>query len=211
MLSLMRNRFFQFLEHWRQKGLLSALLFVIYKEEEAVPVVKDLKQLPPVKVPQEGFRLVDVTPETFPALALVYPLRSRRERTGKYFRRGYRALAMVGEGNKVVGDLWYVSRGSARTSKIHPHVRWFGLDLSEDDVYMFDMHVVSDQRGGGLATYFLKSALHHLHSGGYERAYGYFAAQNTPALWVHRLIGYRELPHFLVRRVFFYETARAKD
>jgi GNAT superfamily N-acetyltransferase len=168
MLSLMRNRFFQFLEHWRQKGLLSALLFVIYKEEEAVPVVKDLKQLPPVKVPQEGFRLVDVTPETCPALGLVSPLR-------------------------------------------HPHVRWFGLDLSEDDVYMFDMHVVSDQRGGGLATYFLKSALHHLHSGGYERAYGYFAAQNTPALWVHRLIGYRELPHFLVRRVFFYETARAKD
>lgn len=209
MVSLLQTKFFQFREHWRHDGFISACRTALYKEEEAVPVEKDLNSLPPLKGPEDGLHLVDITPKTFSSLSLEYSLRSRRKRAESYFRRGYRGLAMVRNG-KVVGDVWYVSCTSSRLPEIHPHVKWFGFNLSENEVYMFDMQVVTDQRGGGLATFFMNSCLHYLRSKGYQKAFGYFNAINIPALWVHRLIGFREFPHFIIRRIFFFETGRPK-
>lgn len=65
MLSLLRVKYFQFLEHWRQAGFLSACSFTLYHQDEEVPVVRDLTALPPVKVPEEGLTLIEVTPESF--------------------------------------------------------------------------------------------------------------------------------------------------
>ncbi|PLX82015.1 MAG: hypothetical protein C0617_15255 [Desulfuromonas sp.] len=203
-------KYHQFCEHARKEGFGAALRFSFYKYEEAVPVEKSLAELKPLKKPPtDGLQLLDLGPEEFFESPIFYPLRSRRERAASYFRRGYRTVAMIRNG-KVVGDLWYVSRDAARTPEIHPHVKWFGIDLGPDEVYMFDMHVVADERGEGLATYFMGSVLHHLQKRNVRKAYGYFAAHNTPALWVHRLVGFRELSRFTVRRFFLYETAKAK-
>jgi GNAT superfamily N-acetyltransferase len=208
--SFWRMKYLQFREHAQEHGLLSALWFTLYKTEEVVPVEKDLSELKPLKEPKGGgLQLLDLGPENFAACGLDYPLESRRERAARYFRRGYRNIAMARDG-KVVGDVWYVSPGTARTRRIHPHVRWFGLDLRDDEVYMFDMRVHSDERGGGLATYFMGSALRHLREKGVRKAYGYFAAKNTPALWVHRLLGWRERPRFALQRFFLYERVKAK-
>lgn len=209
MLSLLRVKYFQFLEHWHQEGFLSACCFTLYHQDEEVPVMKDLTALPPVKVPEEGLHLIEVTPESFSHQTIKYPLRSRQERVELYFSKGYRGLAMVRDG-KAVGALWYVSRDMARTPEIHPDVQRFKIDLADKEVYMFDMHVGAEQRGGGLATFVLNSALHHLYDKGFHKAYGYYSAGNIPALWVHRLLGYKELPHFIVRRFLLYRTARAK-
>lgn len=210
MLTLLRLKYFQFLEHWQQKGFLSACRFALYHKDEEVPVVKELDNMPPVKDPGKGYQLVEVTPENFSSRSFRYPLRSREERTGLYFQYGYCALAIVRDG-LAVGDLWYVSRSTARAANIHPDVQRLEFDLADDEVYMFDMHVGSDQRGGGLATFLLSSALHHLHGKGYRKAFGYYSADNVPALWVHRLLGYKELPHFIIRRFLLYRTARAKN
>ena len=210
MLSLLRIKYLQFLEHAREKGCFSALAYTFYKYEEAVPVEKDLATLKPLPESSEtDLRLLELGPENFAGHSLVYPLPSRRERVERYFDRGYRALAMV-RGNEVVADLWYVTRQNARTREIHPNVRCFRIDLGPDMAYMFDMHFLPGQRGGGAATYFMGSALHHLRGRGITRAYGYFSAHNTPALWVHRLLGWRELPRFELRRFFLYENARLK-
>lgn len=210
MLSLLRLKYFKFLEYWHQHGFLSACCFTLYHKDEAVPVAKDLNAIPPVKVSEEGLHLIEVAPDTFPSMVFKTPLRNCQERAEIYFRRGYRVLALVREGT-VVGDLWFVSRKTARTPGIHPDLQRLKIDLADDEVYMFDMHVSSQQRGGGLATHLLSSALHHLHNRGYCRAWGYYSAYNIPALWVHRLIGYQEFPHFILRRFFVYRTARAKD
>ena len=211
MISMLRIKYLQFLEHRRQEGWLSACRFTFYKHEEAVPVEKDLTALRPVKAPAGGTpELVEIGPENFLCLPLTYLLRSRRERAGRYFALGYRSFAMVRDG-KVLGDLWYVTRQSGRFDPPHPHLGWFGIDLGPRQAYMFDMWVDPGERGNALTTWFLGSVLHEQRRRGLEKVYGYFAAQNVPALWVHRLIGYQELPRFIVRRFLLYETARAKN
>ncbi|APG26931.1 hypothetical protein A7E78_03225 [Syntrophotalea acetylenivorans] len=210
MLSLLRVKYFQFIEHWHQEGFLSACCFALYHRDEEVPVVRSLTDLPPLKGAEEGMHLVEVTPENFSPQAFKYPLRSRQERVDLYFQKGYRGLAMVHDG-RAIGDLWYVSRGTAKTPEIHPDVQRFKIDLADKEIYMFDMHVGAEQRGGGHATFLLNSVLHHLYGKGYHRAYGYYSATNIPALWVHRLLGYQELPHYIMRRFLLYRTAQVKD
>jgi GNAT superfamily N-acetyltransferase len=210
MTSLLRIKYLQFLEHCQDKGFWSACRMTLYKFEEAVPVEKDLTTLRPVKAPPgQPPQLVDLGPENFRALDLHYPQPSRKERAERNFRLGYRSLAMVRD-KEVLGDLWYVTRSTAQSERIHPHVQWFRLELGPQDIYMFDMHVNAKERGSALATWFLGSVLHALRDRGMARAYGYFDAHNVPALWVHRLIGYRELSHHIVRRYFLYETVRQK-
>ncbi len=210
MLSLLRVKYFQFVEHWHQEGFFSACCFALYHRDEEVPVVRELADLPPIKGAEEGMQLFEVTPENFSLQAFEYPLRSRLERVELYFQKGYRGLAMVQNG-KAVGDIWYVSRDTAKTQEIHPDVQRFKIDLADKDIYMFDMHVGVDQRGGGHATFLLNSVLHHLYGKGYLKAYGYYSAANIPALWVHRLLGYKELPHYIMRRFLLYRTAQVKD
>ncbi len=210
MFSMPRVKYFQFLEHWYQKGFWSACGFTLYHKEEEVPVVRDLSNIPPLKVLDEGLTLIEVTPENVSSQNFQYPLRSRRERVEPYLQKGYCALAMVQEG-QAYGDLWYVSQKTARTEVIHPDIQRFKIDFSAEDVYLFDMHVDSKQRRGGLATFLLSSALHHLHNQKYCRAFGYYAADNIPALWVHRLLGYQELPPVIVRRYFLHRTTHPKE
>ncbi|OEU51930.1 MAG: hypothetical protein BA871_16205 [Desulfuromonadales bacterium C00003096] len=209
MLSLLRLKYFKFREHQNQHGFLSACGFTLYHMDEAVPVAKDLNDIPPVKASAEALHLIEVAPDAFSAMVFKTPLRNCRERAEIYFRRGYRVLALVSD-ETVVGDLWYVSRSTALTPGIHPDLQRLNIDLGDNEVYMFDMHVSSQQRGGGLATHLLSSALHHLHDRGYSRAWGYYSAYNIPALWVHRLIGYKEFPHYILRRFFVYRTVRVK-
>jgi hypothetical protein len=211
MLTLLRIKYYQFIEHWQQNGFLAACKFSLYKCEEAVPVVRNLATLRPAKPPNGTLPvLLDLGPDNFASYDLHYPLRSRRERVERCFRLGYRSFAMVRDG-VVIGDLWYVAHSTTPTPRLHPHLQWFGIDLGEQEVYMFDMHVDAKERGNSLTTWFLTNVLFTLRNNGYDKAYGYFAAQNVPALWVHRLIGYEEKSHFVVQRFFLYETAHAKE
>jgi GNAT superfamily N-acetyltransferase len=210
MMFSLRTRYFQFLEHCRQHGFLSACRLTVYKHEEMVPTVKDLGGLRLPQRPRDAdVQFVELGPETFPAAGLHIPLRSRRDRALTYFRSGYRMIAMVRDG-EVIGDLWFVTRDMARGRRVHPHLDWFGIELGAGDVYMFDLQVDPGQRGGGITTFFMSSALQMMKERGLARAYGCFVAENIPAMWMHRLIGYRELPRFVIRRIFLYETARAK-
>ena len=210
MLTLLRIKYFQFIEHWQQHGFLAACQFSLYKCEEAVPVVRNLATLRPAKPPNGTLPvLLDLGPDNFSSYDLHYPLRSRRERIERCFRLGYRSFAMVRDG-VVIGDLWYVAHAT-HTPRLHPHLQWFGIELGEHEVYMFDMHVDAKERGNSLTTWFLTSVLFTLRDKGFDKAYGYFAAQNVPALWVHRLIGYEEKSHFVVQRFLLYETAHAKE
>ncbi|WP_242335978.1 GNAT family N-acetyltransferase [Anaeromyxobacter sp. SG66] len=210
MTSAWRFRYLQFREYARDHGLAAACRFALHRSEEAVPIEKDLSALKPVAAPPgPGLELFEIGPENVDRFALDHPEESRGARVKRYLERGYRTLVMT-RGRKVIADYWYVGRRTARTRGIHPHLRWFGIDLGEDDVYMFDMHLAADERGGGMATYFMSRALHHLRAAGVRRAYGYYDAGNLPALWVHRLLGYRELPRVTIHKFLWLETAFPK-
>jgi GNAT superfamily N-acetyltransferase len=200
----------QAIETAAEKGLARTLKECIYHREQAIPTVKDLSTLKPVKKPLEeaGVRLAEIVTEQ-DALPLRYALCSRRRKVPLNIRRGYRAFAAV-RGEEVVGDIWYVRADAP--GGLHPDTRLLGLTLTPSDAYLFDMYVAKDERGKAIVTSFMGSVLHRLRERGVARAYGFYMARNTPALWVHRLIGYQELPavwftRFLGRR---YTSAAAR-
>ncbi len=208
---LLKVRLHQFLEHQREHGLRSAVTKTLVREEEAVPVVKELADLKPMTrdLTEEGYRVLflDGPGDLDPGLR--YPLRSRRERAHLFLERGYQSI-LLADGERVVGDVWYAAPGHSRVDGVHPHARWFGFDLA-DAAYMFDMHIESDRRSRGLSTVFWGTTLHRMRDLGFARVYGYFDAANTPALWVHRLLGYQELPRFRVKRFGLVERSAPLD
>jgi GNAT superfamily N-acetyltransferase len=214
-MSQLRIKYLQFLEQWRREDFLStcgrALGKSFYKTSEMVPAEKSLETLREIKEPEGGpYVFIDIGPENFSTRSLLYPRLSRYEYAKNYFRKGYRMIAMVRD-QVVVGDIWYVSRKMARDRKIHSDLLWFKIDLADDEIYLFDMYLNSDQRGGGLATYFHGSVLKVMRDRGVRKAYGCFEVGNIPAMWMHRLVGYRELqPHVSRRFLRFYEIVRAK-
>jgi GNAT superfamily N-acetyltransferase len=207
MIRSIKMRYFQFLEQSHKSGLASALKFCVYRCEEAVPVEKDLTALKPLPPPPDGetLELREFT-DQIPAAGIDYPLKSRGEKAVINLARGYRYFVLVRDG-VAIADLWYVTKESATADGIRKYLRWFGIELGEKEAYMFDLQVSPDARGKAHATYFLASVLHRMQEKGFSRVYGYFDAHNIPALWVHRLLGYKERPRLLVKKLFVYERA----
>jgi len=210
MLRTLSIKYHQFVEHWREEGLEPAAKRSIKKEEKAVPALKDLSQLKPKKgdFPGDDVRVVEIAfPSDVPE-ASQYHRRSRFLRAGAFVDRGYRGFAAIKDG-RVVADIW----GSFPDSRgpVHPHVAWFGFDLRDDGVYLFDFHVQADERGKSISTPFLVHVLHSLRDRGYRYAYGYYAADNTPALWFHRMLGYEERPPVTLKRFLLFESAEPAE
>ena len=205
----LRIKGLQFLEHWQEAGFRPALERSLFREEEAIPAVKDLTALgqPRVDLETKGYRIVDIrSPADLPP-AWIYPLRSRHARGEAFLDRGYASYAALHE-DRIVADVWYCTR--AGSPRPHPHVGWFGFDLGDGGAYLFDFHVLADERGKSVTTPFLHTVLHRLKERGFERAYGYYAADNVPALWFHRMLGYEERPPVVIRRRFLFESAEPK-
>lgn len=211
MFNFMQVKFYQFLEHRRDHGLSAALKFTLYKYEEAVPVTKDLSRLKPIdsKFANTDLVVLEINRDNYRNIDIGHVLKSRSEKVDRYVKKGYQAFCLV-KNRQIIGDLWYVTRSSATKEIVHPHLPWFGITLDDRKVYMFDMYMAPDFRGGGITTFFMNSTLHLLREKGFRRAYGYFAAHNISALWVHRMLGWQELERIEVKRFFLYETAKPK-
>jgi GNAT superfamily N-acetyltransferase len=123
-------------------------------------------------------------------------------------KKGCRAFVLI-KNERIIGDIWYVPPA---TSNPRPHedLDLLGIDLGPTDVYAFDMHVSKHERGKDLATSFMGSVLRELRGMGYTRAYGYYLSSNIPALWIHRLIGYKEMPGIGLKRFAFYRRSVPK-
>jgi ribosomal protein S18 acetylase RimI-like enzyme len=119
----------------------------------------------------------------------------------EYLRRGFRGYAAVRAGAPI-GVVWSVRRTESRLACTHPDLRWFRLGLAEDEAYMFDMYVEPEQRGLSMCTALFRAGFRALRAQGVTRVKGYYETSNLPALWMHRMAGYREVGRVRVRRVF---------
>ena len=106
------------------------------------------------------------------------------------------------EDNKVIGDLWYATLLDLPRNSI-PDIDWLGIDLSNNSVYLFDMYVHPEKRGALSTNLLLGGALYTLRGRGFIEAYGYYESDNLPALWVHRLFGYKEIQKLQMQKYFF--------
>jgi GNAT superfamily N-acetyltransferase len=192
----------QIAEMLRASGRGRALRECLYWSGELVPVERDLSSVasPDAALAKLGATLVWLGPGDAAARRLRYPVQSRRYKAFKYFGRGCRAFALVRD-NEVLGDVWHAPVGATQAQLAHRDFDALGLDPGPKDVYMFDMFVDPRHRGEALAATLLGGALHALGQQGCARGYGFFRADNIPALWVHRLLRYKELPRVRVRRV----------
>jgi GNAT superfamily N-acetyltransferase len=66
------------------------------------------------------------------------------------------------------------------------------------------MYISSTYRGKNLAVLLQRSLHQTLKDEGYVKVYGAYYEDNLPALWMHRMLKFKEHPRRKVFRFFFY-------
>ena len=100
------------------------------------------------------------------------------------------------KGEQLVSCYWWVDAGKP----LHRDMRKLGLgiELGPGDVYGYDLYVHKRHRAGGTVNDFLFQIETALHERGYERLWGYVAADNRTARWTYEARGYQ--PRWKVER-----------
>lgn len=202
MLQYCKMRVVQALETVRQKSLINLLKETIYVNREAVPVEIELSGLRPMAdFPRPpGEEVVEITPELLESGSCSYPVQSRYLKAFNYLKRGYRGYALL-QGATVAGDIWCADTRTEKDGRKHSDEEWLEINCGPAEVYTFDMFVAPGLRGGNIAAALQNSALHDLKRKGFSKAYGFFWADNVPALWVHRTLRWRELSRVRATRL----------
>lgn len=152
----------------------------------------------------DSFEFLVINHENAESLASMNQTYSRRLKGTHNAGSGYYSYAVALDG-KIIGDIWCATHMNVKRDPIHPDLDMLGITCGDNEAYMFDMHVAPDSRGKVVTGYLLRSALHHLKESGFDRAYGFYEKNNLPALWTHRLFGYKELANRKVTQVLLYK------
>lgn len=211
MLTRIYMRLVQFLESWKWNGLISTFKEIIYLNRQAIPVQRDLLPLDPMmnNLTQSNTELIEISRHNFQNINLTYPLKNRYLKTLNNIKNGYRAIAIVRD-NEVIGDVWYTTSKNPTRTSVHPDVKWLGIDFGEKDVYAWDMLIKPTERGNSISIYLMNGAMHILRKKGFEKLYGYYWADNIPALWMHRMLRFKELKRLKVHRFLYVKFIKQK-
>lgn len=194
------------LERMNEQGYLKTLGQSVYSVQEAVPAYCDLADLKHEKQPLANFGCeIRLITQADQAEQLQYPMKSRGLQVKKNLRKGYRSFVIIKQ-DKIIGDIWF-TRANATNRRPHKDLEVLGIDLGPQDAYAFDLYVSKQERGKDLTTSFMTNALRELRSQGVSRVYGYYRVKNIPALWIHRLIGYKEMPKVRIRNFLWFRTS----
>ncbi len=209
MYKLSKVKFFVMKEMWVSGDFWSALRHKIYSRAEAVPVKKDLSKLSPANTASDDMSLdlVEITADGLRNFNHDFAIKSRESRVALHIKKGYRGFGLVKEG-QIVGDIWYVTNELANQNVVNPSIQLFRIKLADNDVYLFDMYLASNERGKVSTTTFLARVLTELKGRGYRNAFGFFYMGNLPALWVHRVLGYEEMPHYTIRKYLAWKIVK---
>lgn len=198
-------RLFQFYEESNEHGITSTLNKFVFRNTEFVVVAKDLTDLKPAQdsLLENGLRFLDISSENLKKTDIRYPVKSRYYKLLKYTEKGYHVFAVV-KGDELIGDVGYMTDEMSRLTPIRD-LKWFGIELGEREAYMFDMFVSAHQRENNVTNLLVSNALNALKEKGKLRAYGYYDSDNIPALWFHRMHGYKELDKVKIQQFFVFK------
>ncbi len=209
------NRFLELLKREDYKSVLKKILSVhkkiFYLNQEIVPAEKDLSSINPKfeVLKENNLDIVEVTLENFEKSQLKYPRRSTYVKALSNLKKQFKSFVLVRD-NDVLGYIWYATKLDTKFPYIHHDLKFLNISLGDKEAYLFDMHLISEERGKSIAVTFMSNALYKLKEKGYQKAYGYFLADNIPALWVHRLVGYKELDRLLLHKLLFIRKTKPK-
>ena len=94
--------------------------------------------------------------------------------------------------NRIVGYFWWTDN-RIPPSQNHPHLIRHGIHLMDKEAYTFDFYIIPEYRGGGNAVEFFTMVCLKLKEQGFEKIYGWVAADNKPARWLYQLMGNKEV------------------
>jgi GNAT superfamily N-acetyltransferase len=175
------------------------------------PVEMDLSgPLPEAKLPAD-FKLcfVELYPEDIRSGKWVFAVPSRGIKTSRKIKKGMRGFALV-QDNVVIADIWCVfSRNGEPVS--HPDLQNLGLTCRNREVYAFDMLIDPAYRGKNLAVPLQRAIQQTLKSEGFVKVYGFYYDDNLPALWMHRMLKFKEHRKRREFRFFSYSKSTTID
>ncbi len=196
-------------EAFAGEGLRGIIRPRFFWKRKATPVEMDLATIPPVS--PDLFReaccsLDELEMDDLRAGKWSFLTPSRGYKAFCNLKKGWRGFALHQE-NQVIGDVWCVTPRGDGLPVSHPDLRMLGIVCGNREAYAFDMQIAPSFRGKNLAAPLQRSLQAILKAEGCQKVYGYYWDDNLPALWMHRVLKFRELPKRQASRFLWFTKA----
>ena len=173
----------------------------VFRNRLATPVEMDLTTISgPLN--NDEFQFVELTIDDLQTREWSFAVPSRGLKALRNLKRGFRSFAVLKE-SIVIGDVWCIAPQKDGSCISHPDLKMLDIRCGTGEAYAFDMFIHSTYRGRNLAVPLQKSLQAALKMEGCQKVYGYYWNDNLPALWMHRMLKFKELPKRRVSRFFF--------
>ncbi len=205
MLTSIKIVFHQVIETLAEHGVKGIFRPRVFWNRCAIPVEMDLLT---ANLPLAGqlntpeFKFVEITIDDLRDGKWTFAVPSRGLKAVRNLKRGFRGFAVLKD-STIVGDLWCITPRRDGKRIYHPDLQMLDILCGAGDAYAFDMLISSTYRGKNLAVPLQKTLQAVLKMEGCQRVYGYYWEDNLPALWMHRMLKFKELPKRRVSRFFF--------
>jgi len=211
MLESIKVIYHQVIEALAEGGVMNIFRSRVFWNRQATPAVMELStfNLPPTGFLQNtDFQFVEITMKGLQTGKWFFAISSRGVKALRNLKLGRRGFAITDD-SIVVGDVWCLTPHKNGKRITHPDLKMLGIICEKDDAYAFDMFVAPGYRGKNLAVPLMKLLHATLKMEGCARVYGYYWNDNIPALWMHRILRFKELPKRRISRFFFLEKSKA--
>jgi GNAT superfamily N-acetyltransferase len=125
-------------------------------------------------------------------------------RIQSYLVKGYQGYMLMNN-NDFLGYIWYSPITTGGAGIVHPDARHIDVSHNKPSAYMFSMYLRPDKRGGNMGAYIYSSLLDLLKNKGFEKAYAVYDIKNIPALWVNRVLRFKEIGRLKISQVICYK------
>jgi hypothetical protein len=196
--------FHQIREALAEGGMSDLLRKRIFRSRVLTPVELELSavEVPENLLKASDYKFIEFDLNELRAGKLSFAMPSRKHKAFYNLDAGLRGFAVV-EDSRVVGDVWCCNPRFCNRCVIYDDIEMLDFKCNEGEVYAFDMYIDPTSRGKNLAVPLQRCLQSTLKEEGYERVYGYYWDDQLPAMWMHRMLRFKELPKRRVDRFFF--------
>jgi GNAT superfamily N-acetyltransferase len=200
--------YYEIREALLEGGLWNLIRKRIYWQRTATPVEMDLTTLSPFEdIEDSDYQFIELTSERLCTVNWTFKVASRYFKACRNLKKGWRCLALAND-SIVLGDIWCISQCKVGNTHIHTDLSLLGITCKVHEAYAFDMYIDTAYRGKNLAVFLQRFLQSTLKTEGYEKVYGFYWTDNVPALWMHRMLKFKELPKQRLSRFFFLQRAQ---
>ena len=210
MLESIKLIYHQAIEAMAEGGVKDIFRPRVFWNRIATPVVMELSTS---KIPTAGqfqnpaLQFVEIKMKDMQTGNLPFIIPSRGLKAWRNLKKGFRCFAIT-EDSQVVGDVWCLTPKKDGSCISHHDLEMLGISCEKEAAYAFDMLIAPAYRGKNLAGPLQRFLQARLSLEGCKKVYGFYWNDNLPALWMHRMLKFKELPKRRVTRFFFLEWSK---